>query len=614
MIIEQYLTIETNYALIINGKYGIGKTHYFKEILTPKIKEVPTPHNASKKYFPIHISLFGLKSVEEIHTAIFMEIYPFLNNAGIKLGANVFKLLVRGAAAIKGINIEDNVFKDLNPENIKSIDYDKLVICFDDLDRKSEDLKLNDVFGFINSLVENEGTKILIITNDEQLIKESKEIYEKVKEKVVGVSIEFEQEIDDVFNEITNSKYKGEDLYYNYLSNNSSKILKVVKDNDNNLRTLIFFLEHFRSIYSSLEVAFQENEKFNFRKQEKNDAVLIFCLAIIFEYKSGRLNANNFKDLQNLNNVVFWKSILNNSNNENVPDSYIEKFRSKYFPKNNFYYFDSLFQFIIGKKSFCIETLKIELIEHFGELNTHSQKQNNPIDRLGYMDCFSLSQQEYRNATFEMLRLAYKGGYSLDQYPVVFHYATRFENMLNLNIPDLKNKLKSGIKKYSKNVTKTKKLNSLLSLSQDTEYYEDVKEIVEFCFETNQLIKLRLENEKINQISIQNENNFWNYIEMSSHEDADFYFKPFWHKLNFYKIAQEIIQLENHKIWELSDYFNSRYKNHSVNRLVDEKDFVLQLKIFIEQKILRIKTNTLRKVSLKRLEVTIDNCYDLFSE
>jgi len=619
-LIKQYLTIETNYALIINGKYGIGKTHYFKKILTPKIKEVPTPHNASKKYFPIHISLFGLKNVEEIHTAIFMEIFPFLNNAGIKFGANVFKLIVRGAAAIKGINIEDNFFKDLNSENFKSIDYDRLVICFDDLDRKSEDLKLNDVFGFINALVENEGTKIMIITNDQELINESKEIYEKVKEKVVGVSIEFEQEIEQVFYSIIESKYSVEKVYQDFLNINSHEILQVLKDNDNNLRTLIFFLEHFRLIYSSLECEFQENPKFQWKKEQKIDAVLNFCLAIIFEYKAGRLNSSNFNKILDLKDNVWatlgFKKLLNNSLSENTnePISYIEEFRKKYFTKKNFYYFESILMFLIGKKSFCIEALKKELIDYFGEEKDEHPSQNDVMTKLGYMNCFSLSDADYKRTTLQMLQIAYKGNYPINVYCTVFHFATRFDNMLNLDISRLKSKLKNSIKKSAITTSYLHNIERLIHFSNGTEFIEDILEIRAYCIGINDLIKDRLQNEKIENLSFLVETKFMKIIDDSQHPDSDFYDKPFWHKLNFEKVVRQIKRLENLEIWRLSDYFGERYNKHLIQRLLHEKDFILRLNEYLELEIDKGKKKSLKMVSLDRLKETIEICHKLLSE
>jgi len=77
-ILKQYVQIETNYALIIDGEYGIGKTYFYKELASPELKKIALPTNETKKYRPIYISLFGLKSIDEISRLIFLELYPIL--------------------------------------------------------------------------------------------------------------------------------------------------------------------------------------------------------------------------------------------------------------------------------------------------------------------------------------------------------------------------------------------------------------------------------------------------------------------------------------------------------------------------------------------------------
>lgn len=77
--IEQYLDLDTNYAIIINGDYGIGKTHYIKNQLFPKIAKLKIPHSENEEtYIPVLISLFGAKSIEDIQNQIFVELYPIL--------------------------------------------------------------------------------------------------------------------------------------------------------------------------------------------------------------------------------------------------------------------------------------------------------------------------------------------------------------------------------------------------------------------------------------------------------------------------------------------------------------------------------------------------------
>ena len=73
--IKQYLELDTNYAIIINGDYGIGKTHYIKNYLFPKIAELKIVNSEKDEvYIPILISLFGAKSIEDIQNQIFVEL------------------------------------------------------------------------------------------------------------------------------------------------------------------------------------------------------------------------------------------------------------------------------------------------------------------------------------------------------------------------------------------------------------------------------------------------------------------------------------------------------------------------------------------------------------
>ena len=77
-IIEHYLTMHTNYALLISGEWGCGKTYYYKHTLQALIENTPTVENNSKKYKSVSISLFGLNSIEQIQSEIFLSLIPLL--------------------------------------------------------------------------------------------------------------------------------------------------------------------------------------------------------------------------------------------------------------------------------------------------------------------------------------------------------------------------------------------------------------------------------------------------------------------------------------------------------------------------------------------------------
>jgi len=73
-LIDNYLAKQTQYAVNIVGQWGKGKTYFYKNILEPRICKTPTLVDNRIYYKPVYVSLFGLKSVDEIQVKIFNEL------------------------------------------------------------------------------------------------------------------------------------------------------------------------------------------------------------------------------------------------------------------------------------------------------------------------------------------------------------------------------------------------------------------------------------------------------------------------------------------------------------------------------------------------------------
>lgn len=614
-IIKQYLNIETNYAVIINGQYGVGKTHFYKNHLSPKIKEVSLPKDDRKKFIPIHISLFGFKSLEEIQTAIFVELYPILKNKSLKLAAGIGKSLIRGIAQIKGAGDIDKYIGDISQEADDWLKYDELVICFDDLDRKSESLDLRDVFGFINSLVENQGAKIIIIANEEQLIKDE-HYSSSLREKVIGVSIQFEPDIEAVYKQIIQSRYSSSSkLFFEFLEENSPRIIEIIQINQNNFRNLIFFLEHFRTIYYPIENEFETDKDFNILKDDKLKSVLDFTLAITIEYKLGLINSTNFKDVKELGEDSFSKFdfslFLDNNkkdNSEETPTTYIETFRSKYFSNKKYYFFKSIFHYITGSKSFCIDTLKSELMEYFIVKDGKIPEQEKVLNDLSYLECLDLSGEEYKRLTFKMLEFVDEGKFQLRQYATVFHFATRFNNLLKFNFPTLKKKFKKGIKVGIPNYTYQNHLSFHMSVGNDTEFKDDVIEIIKYCIDVNNSLKVDNTQKNIEDLFSKFQTDYNDFLEIVSELNNEYRFTPFWLDFNFNKVVKTILNLKNKQIWELGHYFQDRYRVHIYEKIYPEKEFVIKLRETIDKPMIKRKVKSLKNASLDFLTKTLSEC------
>ena len=168
----RYLKDQTyNYAVLIDGEWGSGKTYFVKNTLMPVIVEQEEQSTNRKiKY----ISLYGCKCMADVQENI---AWSFAENAREKIkdkanwGDTGEK--VSGNILLSSKKIGNAILKKFLPEtSLYEITSDWLnlgsfIFVFDDLERC--DCPLNEVFGFLNELVEHENTKVIIIANEKEL-------------------------------------------------------------------------------------------------------------------------------------------------------------------------------------------------------------------------------------------------------------------------------------------------------------------------------------------------------------------------------------------------------------------------------------------------------------
>ena len=163
-----------DYAVLIDGEWGCGKTYYIKNSLIEAIvsHEGEKENGRKVKY----ISLYGCKSVQDIQENL---VWSVAEEAVDKLKDNV-KLENKGTISkitnnilLSSRKIGNAVMKKFVPEaDTYSIVSDWLIMnnyifVFDDLERC--DCPTNEVFGLINGLVEHEGTKVILVANEKEI-------------------------------------------------------------------------------------------------------------------------------------------------------------------------------------------------------------------------------------------------------------------------------------------------------------------------------------------------------------------------------------------------------------------------------------------------------------
>lgn len=161
-----------NYAILIDGEWGCGKTFFIQHALKEQIEESEKESGYLRKIK--YISLYGCKSIQDIQENIVWglaeEAKERLDN---KTGANTYTAKIGGNILLSSRKIGNIILKKFVPDaNAYEIASDWLIMksyifIFDDIERC--DCPLNEVFGFINGLVEHEGTKVILVANEKEI-------------------------------------------------------------------------------------------------------------------------------------------------------------------------------------------------------------------------------------------------------------------------------------------------------------------------------------------------------------------------------------------------------------------------------------------------------------
>jgi hypothetical protein len=577
-LVDLYLRMDTNYALFITGDWGIGKTYYLKNLLKKNIEQTPVFSNYEKKYRPVLISLFGLKSIEEIQLEILLSLYPILNNTKFKLGTSILKIITKGIMQIKGIGEFINIVSpsDIKPEVL--INLNEIVICFDDLERISPNLRIEEFIGYVNKLVENDNVKILIIANENRITDDN---FTFLKEKVIGNSIEYIPDFSLSFDSILNDKFIGSPDYKGFLEQNKDYILNLFTPNTSNLRFLIFALQYFQVIYSEICLNFTIDEKLLEKKDEILLEVLRFSLTISFLYKEGKINLRDTKDINRLIGHDFKALIADQvlkQPNEEKPKTVGDEIQEKYYINSEYHYFNSIFEYITGGGKFNYSNLISELHTAFHVQNNIFPEHYLVIESLSYQRCFNLSDSEYLSLTRKMLNYAKNGAYELSNYLMIFAFVMRFGNPLKQNSEKLEKTLIKGMRKGLPNYNYDIQLDIKLSIQVDSSYKENLLKLRTAAIDFNNQILINFEKSKAKEL----ENLFYTDFEAFTQKvykpNEDLFVDSLFSNFNFIKFYSFFLSSEQGLKWEIARFISNRYTSFPPKRYKTEVPFLQKLK------------------------------------
>lgn len=391
-----------HYAVLLKGKWGVGKTWFLKEVME-------SLYNSDYRVKThLYVSLYGIASFEEIENEFFRQLHPVLSSKGMALAGKIGKGLLKTTLKIDLNNdgkSDASVVSQVPDINLP--DYlsntEGLILVFDDLERSS--MNLENLLGYINYFVEHQGYKVIIIANEEELFdtKEKNDgSYKRIKEKLIGKTFEVQPRLESAINNFIN---EIENVTTQELFNNNLELIKDYYQRSGylNLRHLRQALMDFARLVDIISSEIRE-------KYGIIEELLSVYLMLSFEVKSGEMLPVNISELEDLYiNELSYKSSSKGSLEEEV-DSFYTNLRKKY---PTFDPFDMLLEKSVWFDIFDKGLIDNEKVQESLRNSRYFHSENQPewmqlwhfmfLEDSNFDSLLSIVKDQFRNKKYEQL-------------------------------------------------------------------------------------------------------------------------------------------------------------------------------------------------------------------
>ena len=467
----------TDYAVMINGEWGSGKTHFWNNKVRKKIESMQLN---GRRYTTIYMSLYGISNLEEISKKIFIETTQLMDKNLRKFMNNNEQTTIPEYAKT-GIDMANLFGVTQNGDKLDYAEFfatDDKVLCFDDLERANVDVI--DILGYINNFVEHDHIKTIIICNEKELstklkssnlemktfiatylldkqnelTKADKPIvekiqekiehvfdkandYERIKEKLIGETFEYAPKFDYIINGIL-MRYESNPDLIRFLRENTRLIISTFnKSGTRNLRILKHALNDFKKIYEMVSKAYPNTSN------RVMQTMLIFTIAVSFEIKAGKVTKDKFiniKDNEEYKSILVSSRILMDNR-----QFYIKEFDNNYY--YNFksdYRFFKFIEYYVRTRIFDMKIFK-ENMETI--INTIDTENLPAYKRLLTEEYWKIADDQFEGVIEEVYNDVKEGKLELIDTVKIFAYFSYFsrKGLINYDLKTLKNTFFTGM-------------------------------------------------------------------------------------------------------------------------------------------------------------------------
>ena len=601
----------TDYAIMINGEWGSGKTYFWNHKIKDKIESLQLN---GKKYTTIYMSLYGISNLEEISKKIFIETTQLMD-----------KNLKKYMDSHHQTNIPEYAKTGLDMANVfgvskngDKIDYERFfstddkVLCFDDLERANVDVV--DILGYINNFVEHDHIKTIIICNEKELatkfkssnlemktfiatylldkqgdlnktdkpmvekIREKIEYvfdkandYERIKEKLIGETFEYAPKFNYIINGLLMRYENNKDLIRFLRENQNLIIATFNKSGTRNLRILKHALNDFSKVFENVNRLYPNT---NLRVLQ---TMLIFTIAVSFEIKAGKITKDKFVNIESNEE---YKAILVSS--RVLMDN--RQFYIKEFDNNYYFNFKSdyrFFKFIesyVRTRIFDMKALKKDME---AIINTIDTEKLPGYKRLLTEEYWKISDEQFPGIIEEVLEDVKKGKLKLIEITKLFAYYSYFikRGLVEKDIKEVKQIFMNGMDiAYKTSIYCDNVEEELSRIGIDNTSSQEMEEILNYFTVLNSKLEEKMYKEKADDIFKCIPIKMELFYDRFDNECMEF---PIFKYYDAYRMFQRITCASNEDIVRIKEILIDRAKKNT-DKLKEEYNFMKQLKKALE--------------------------------
>lgn len=424
------------YAVLLRGKWGCGKTYFVKNWLAEFDKSDKQPANENSiELKPIYVSLFGMREISDIKSAIDRCLNPFfysktgkiLKIAGRIASKIIFKTNLdidndgKNETSFSGALDSLSIFENDNKEEVKGVKF----IIFDDLERCQ--IPMKQLLGFINYFVEHCDCHVVVIGEEKYLDDKTQHDLLEFKEKIVGREFEILPDIEAAIRLFVSEPMMATD----FLSKETGMIQLCFECTaTHNLRLLRQSLLDFSSLISALPSKLVENN------HEYLRSLLSCFIAVYAEYRN----------IDNRDYILDWENCAVKAyvDTKDEESQKIRNLMGKYNKVNSLNQFEALSSEMVPKIVEHIET-GLSLAPMFENILSQKSRKLTALERL---DSYWDKTNEEFDELFDSLVKELKDGIISEPVNIGksvgflgYFDAMHFRELTEEAISDIKNRL-----------------------------------------------------------------------------------------------------------------------------------------------------------------------------